>query len=487
MVGSCFWLAIKGMRMSRREVSANIRAWLSTEVGFWLSEGILSEEQSKRILGLYETPEQASDRRRSFASFTLMGLAALMVGLAALLLIGYNWKAMPAAVKLVILFGSLLSIHGIGFYLRFARGARLASEISFFLGCLLYGVGIWQIAQIFHIQSHYPNGVWFWGVGVLLFALCLETPLLHLLFVALMALWAGMEVLGFNDLGAWFFGRWHLFANGAYSLPLLALPGMLWAYRKNSPPTVGLYAALLAWWVILQPFAWHMEANAVYFIGAVGGLLLLVGQLHREGSPFAIPYRLFGVLLVAGTLIPLSFHEFNDEIWEWVFRDGFVWRELLAGPLILLLSAIVIVVGGVVKFALADKRDSVVAETINTLRRQWLPGGIVVMMALLPLLHAISGAVSQIGWLAALPTTLAANVGMIALAIWLIRTGLQEDRWQTFAAGVAYFLLWSVLRYIDLFAGFGGMPGAAMMFFICGAVLFGVAIYWRKRKEIHHV
>jgi hypothetical protein len=45
-------------------------------------------------------------------------------------------------------------------------------------------------------------------------------------------------------------------------------------------------------------------------------------------------------------------------------------------------------------------------------------------------------------------------------------------------------LLWAVLRYVDLFGAFGGMLGAALVFFICGAVLFGVALYWRNRKAV---
>jgi len=44
-----------------------------------------------------------------------------------------------------------------------------------------------------------------------------------------------------------------------------------------------------------------------------------------------------------------------------------------------------------------------------------------------------------------------------------------------------------VLRYVDLFAEVGGMLGASVMFFLCGAVLFGVARFWAHRKEIAHV
>jgi hypothetical protein len=43
-----------------------------------------------------------------------------------------------------------------------------------------------------------------------------------------------------------------------------------------------------------------------------------------------------------------------------------------------------------------------------------------------------------------------------------------------------------VLRYVDLFGNLGGMLGAALMFFSCGAALFGVARYWQGRKEVRY-
>jgi hypothetical protein len=83
--------------------------------------------------------------------------------------------------------------------------------------------------------------------------------------------------------------------------------------------------------------------------------------------------------------------------------------------------------------------------------------------------------------------TILANIAMVVLALWLIQVGLREDRGRPFTAGVLYFLLWAVLRYIDLFGDLGGMLGASAMFFLCGATLFGVATYWRKRKVVRHV
>jgi hypothetical protein len=81
-----------------------------------------------------------------------------------------------------------------------------------------------------------------------------------------------------------------------------------------------------------------------------------------------------------------------------------------------------------------------------------------------------------------LPTVLA-NVAMLASAWWLITVGLREERGQPFTAGVLYFLLWAVLRYIDLFGEFAGMLGGALMFLLCGVALFAVSQFWRQRKQ----
>src|SRR5690606_20980368 len=123
----------------------------------------------------------------------------------------------------------------------------------------------------------------------------------HGLLVAVLALWSGMEILGYGYVGGWLLGRWPAVPNGAYTLPLLALPGLAWAYRRNSPTTVVLYAGLLAWWAVLQPFAWHWQDDVFSVFGIVGSvavLLLVVAAAHREGSPFATPYRAFGLLLI---------------------------------------------------------------------------------------------------------------------------------------------------------------------------------------------
>jgi hypothetical protein len=334
------------------------------------------------------------------------------------------------------------------------------------------------VAQVFHIQSHYPDGVWWWAVGALPFALALETRALHALVVALLGLWAGMEVLEFGHLGAWLFGRWDGLPNGAYSLPLLALPGIVWAYRKQSVQTLTLYVMLLTWWTFLQPFAWHLDSNPVYFVGAVGALLLVIAECHAAGSRFAIPYRYYGSLLVGGVLVPLSFYQFNRHLMP-------EWRGLVLPPLVLAAVGMAIVL--LTRQNRREPAGSVAGGSglRAAMGRQMIPLGISFLMVLLPAIAASGRSPTAAESAALLPTVLV-NIAMLAGAFWLMQVGLREDRGRPFGAGVIYFLLWAVLRYVDLFGDFGGMLGAAMMFFMCGGALFGVARYWQGRKEVRY-
>jgi hypothetical protein len=478
--------------MTKRSISDSTRAWLLGELETWRNAGVVSAEQTGQILNLYESSEDAARRKHSGALFALMGVAALLIGAAVLLLIGYNWEDMSAAAKLAVIFGAILGTHGLGLWLRYRRDAGLLSEIAFFLGCLFYGCGIWLVAQIFHINSHYPDGLWYWALGVLPFALCLDTLLLHALVVGLLAAWVGTETLGFDHfLRPLLFGRWFAVPGACYTLPLLALPGLLWAYRKQSPAVVGLYVPLLAWWAVLQPIAWQCDVNPVYFIGAAGAFLLMLAECHPNLSPMAVPYRFYGVALAAGALVPLTFAGFNAG----VCRGESPASSVVAGIAIAIAGTAAIVVGD----RWRPRRDKAKPSNIpfrEILARQWLPVGLILLMAGLCWWNSLVGlpATSRYDghsldrWTApvVLPT-LATNAAMVVFAIWLMRLGLREDRTRPFTAGVGLFLLWTILRYADLFGDMGGMLGASLMFFICGASLFAVARFWMHRKEVAHV
>lgn len=464
--------------MAEREISDRQRRWLAGELDWWRIRGVLAEDQAARILDLYGTPEEIAERRGSRALFTLSGLAAFLIGLSVLLLIGFNWEAMSSASKLVVVFATLLGTHAGGFYLRHRLGRRTASEVVFFLACLFFGAAIALVAQILHINSDSPDIFWWWAVATLPFALCLDTLLLHTLVVGLLAIYAGFAVLGAATTGQGIFWLFRMPANAALSVPLLALPGLFWAYRKNSAKTVALYVPLLAWWVILQPLAWRFQANPIYFIGCVGGLFLILAECHAEENPLAIPYRFYGAAMIGGVLVPLSYYSYHSHL----DLSGFNVALMVEMAAALVVSVLVVTAAAELDrraATLSGGRPVSLARAIWTEnRRRWLPIGFTLFLAFLAFYGIF---VNE----PLLPSVLA-NAAMVALAFWLMQIGLREDRGRPFSAGVLYFLLWVMLRYVDLFGDFGGMLGASAMFFLCGATLFGLAAYWRRRKVVHH-
>lgn len=469
--------------MQRSQISTPQLQWLDRELSLWQSDQIVSPSQVEQIRNRYESAEEISERKRSVAVQALFAMAALLFGLSLLLLIGFNWDQLTRVVKLVVVLVVVTVTHLGAFRLRRSGTHAGLSEAVSFLGCLFYGAGIWLVAQAFHLDGHYPDGVWWWAVGVLPFALCLDSLLLHVLFVGLAALWCGMEVFGFSHLSPWWvFGRWN-FPNGAYSLPLLATLGMGWAYQRKSALAVGLYVPLFAWWAVLQAFALRLDARSIFWIGSVGSILILFAEAHRPRDPRGVPYRLWGALMVSGVLLTLGSLAFWNGMGArasgW-YGDRYMTAMLteVIASLILLASSVglLFLIRGARAFDLSGE-----ASEADSYQRRWFA---IILVGSLMLMAVWSLAITEPVIASGFPI-IVANLVTLGMALYLVKVGEQEERTRPFAAGVLMFLLWALVRYIDLFGAAGGMIGAALVFVLCGAGLVVVANFWsRKRKAL---
>jgi len=463
-----------------RPISERQRDWLTEELEQWQAAGLVAAHQRDAILACYESTDEASLRRRRWASFVMAALAATLVGLGALLIVGHNWEivvagweALPSVLKLVVMLALIAGVQGAALHMRRNTAYARAADLLFLLGSLLYGAGIWLVAQVFHVSAHWPDGIWWWALGVLPLALLLDTLALHSLLVGLLALWVGGEILNFGHV--W----WSLLPNSCWSLPLFAAAGLAWCYRKGSAWGVTLYVALAAWWVVLQGVAWRWDESIPFFVATAGAMALIAAENHRPGNPLGRPYRVIGTLLAAGGLVFLSFVDFHEHL---IRRQSYsAWQTLEVERMV-----VVVVLAGLVAVALAlsallrtsiRSGESALSRWAAWGRRQAAPlaiAGATVIMALLD-----GAQVSHTPVFSAI----VANLAMIALAIWLMRVGIRDDQGRPFVAGMLYLLLWAVMRYVDLFGAELGMLGGAVMFILCGLGLFGLALVWRKRKE----
>jgi len=455
--------------MPENHLPPAVRRWLTEALLLWQERGLLSEQQAAGIRELHQVELLEGQHRRQTVSFALSALSVFLFGLAALLLVSFNWETIPRNLKLGLVLGLVAATHAWGIYWQ--PRFPVFSQIILFLGCLFYGAGIWLIAQAFHLPAHYPSGVFLWAIGVLPFALLANSLLIHALFVGLMAIWTLMELPGSQVFRPTWAGGF--LPVGVWTLPIWAAPGLIWAYRRSSPNGVGLYVALLTWWVCWQVFALNLSHSSLilFWIGGCGALLLLIAETHRSNDPMAIPFRLCGTALTAGSLLPMG------AWWYWTettYQMGWLFTPLRSEPWstrLYTLTAFGLL--GLVGFGVWRLPASPQARAS---RQTWAPAGLLVLMLVLTAWTAII----PFHRLTSLIPQVLANIAMVSLSIYLIHVGAREERFRPFAAGVLYFLMWAIVRYVDLFGAMGGMLGSAVVFTLCGVALLVLGKFWGR-------
>ena len=170
--------------------------WLLAEIDQWLKEGLIAAEQADILKRRYSITEQESAWGRSI----FISIGAILFGLGVILLFAYNWEKMHKFAKLAVIFLALLATHGTGFWLRRSAGrSRTAGEGLHLAGTMLFGAGIWLVAQIYHIDEHYPNAFFIWSLGALALAWALPSISHAIVAALLLMLWNGFEAFDFKN------------------------------------------------------------------------------------------------------------------------------------------------------------------------------------------------------------------------------------------------------------------------------------------------
>ena len=285
---------------TQRPISARRFRWIDSELAALQALG-LEDDLADRIRQMY-APRQTSWSRRIFVTLTL--LAVLLLGMALFLLVCQNWKFVSPALRAA----GVLTLWGAAAAACVCfRGRRFCSEPLLLALVLCYGLGIWQLAQIFNINSHYTNGLWFWALGIWLTAFAARTRVLPLFGALLLLIW------GFAEVIEPFAGE-HLFLsdrlpNMALSLPFLSAAAWLIYRRRGAAPAAYAYRLLLYLWGLLLTISWSTEERAVWAIILWSFLFLAVRYACGFRRPFSIE-----TIVLAVTLLIASVYEFNADV-----------------------------------------------------------------------------------------------------------------------------------------------------------------------------
>ena len=420
--------------------------WLKQEIAQWRTEGLVDEALAARILARY--PEAAE---RNWSRIIFSAIGAVLVGLGVILFFAYNWQQLPKAVKLVLVFAALLAAHGSALAIaRRADAHRGLVEGLHVLGTMLFGAGIWLVAQIYHIDEHYPTAFLVWSLGALALAWALPSIAQALLALFLVTFWAGVELFEFRS--------------PMHGAPALVVAGVLpLAWLRRSP--VLLFWGLAVLYLVTAFSAMGMHSKALvpllFVLGAAGLVAGTAAPATRFPSA-AGPLRTLGLLVVLGCSYLLSFKDALGLLRQVDFsRPGIA----------IYLGAACAVLAGAIVLVVRVRRVGLDAY------RYWelalLGIGLVIVLA-----SGVFGYSKSVGW----PIVLAFNVIVLGFAALFILEGSEQLRAKMVGAGCLLFAMVVFGRYADLFTS---LLVRAAVFIALGAALFFVGnFYARSRRRV---
>lgn len=164
---------------------------LQREAPRWIEQGWITTEGQNAVFADMEA--RVGGTKHIPLAFGTLG--AVLLGIGIISFFAANWPEIPKLARLAILLGAMWSSFFVASWLYSPRRADESSiaKALVLLGVILYGSSIFLIAQTFHIQAHFPNGILFWALGALISAYLIPIQMVAVLGLALAGLWASMD------------------------------------------------------------------------------------------------------------------------------------------------------------------------------------------------------------------------------------------------------------------------------------------------------
>lgn len=174
---------------------------LGKQLPVWAEKGWFDPQYEQEVLDYVAA--QARDTSRAPLAFGILGVVLLGAGV--ITFIAANWDAMSKAAKLAVLFVAFWSAYAGGAWMLKGDRYPLMGQSVLLLGVILFGANIILIAQIYHIDAHYPDGVLTWALGALIVLLLCRVQSIAFAGLLLAGLWSGMEIVDFQVTIHWQF------------------------------------------------------------------------------------------------------------------------------------------------------------------------------------------------------------------------------------------------------------------------------------------
>jgi len=180
------------------------------------------------------TKEEKEDiQKRTIRIIVTIG--AVLVGVGIFSFIAANWQEMTKVAKILIIVIAMISSYTGGWFLREKWHYEKTGEALLLLGAIIYGAGIFLVAQMFHTRGNWPDGFILWMIGTIVMAFAADSFLLFYLAIPL-----GIAAIVGHPLGIFgILGGYNPFLSTSSFLLLIAtivtfIAG--WFVKKRMPP-----------------------------------------------------------------------------------------------------------------------------------------------------------------------------------------------------------------------------------------------------------
>jgi hypothetical protein len=397
-------------------------------------------------------------------STTLLAvLGALCLGVGAIMLVAANWQRIPATVKVVLVLCSVASAY-LGAYEAGLRNDRapVTGYALVLLGSLLYAAGIALVAQVYHLNDHFPLGFLAWAVGVLPVAYVARSPLLLNAVVVVLGVWTLSEQASEARSLTWL----------AMVMPLqLRLVNPLFPFMVGGASYAGL-RALGTWgtawsagffvWMWLMAVPVKKTFSVSIQLTVTFGLLLMALSLWRSRHT-SEDFGNSGYVLTLGGSFVYSFSGIADELCEGIAAQHteLGWAAVMVAWLLHLTCA-----GAWYVLMMGAKEEA----------DRWV--------SKIGFGTALASAAIWLLWpLGKYPVSLGFNVLFVAVCLGGLRAGVFEGEPSKVTRFQWLLLAWVGSRW---FEWFGSMGNAGLSLMIGGGFLIGVGFMietWRKALQ----
>lgn len=392
------------------------RKFLETESPGWVADGLISEAQRQQLLARY--PPEA----QPLGLLPLLG--SVLVGLSALSVVAANWQALPAALRLALLLGSLLGAYGAGAYFLRRGNADLGHGLIG-LGLILFGASIVLTSQLYQLVGYDASGLLAWVVAGVAVSYVYGSRLLVLLTVLI---GAAVQTYCVESLGIYSYVTAWLVVGGR---------GYYW-WRRPDAVSATVLAVGLLWQAALLIIVLHAKITW-FFVPAMAIYAAGDWQANRAGGrAIQVPSLIAAYLFMFGLA---------------TFGETDAYANILRPPLLPYLAALGAVFGLSAAGKRARGRLASLPEWLLLLPGFYLSGGLPLAVATLVVLYAHAGSV-------------------------LVRANREHDPDQL-TLGAVLFVAATAVAYFKLTWGF---MDKSLFFLIGGVLLLGLSWYLRRRN-----